>query len=254
MRLVRRYEITYNEVGTYEDHLDRLTGTNGQGGAAPWTTTRTNRDTFNADFCSLWVDDREFCGLAWCTSGANRAYQVTAWSCAAGNLTHAHEVGHNQGCGHDAADANGGCGYSTYAFGWRFNGNSGTQYRTVMARVPGTRIPYFSNPSVNFDGQPTGTATADNELVIEERKNTCAAFEFTRWDIFVDAAHFGTELGTNTAPYNTITEGVANLDDYATGASEYPNLYLKSDFATNITISKPMTITACGGAATIGVP
>ncbi len=254
MRLVRRYEITYNEVGTYEDHLDRLTGTNGQGGAAPWTTTRTNRDTYNADFCSLWVDDGEYCGLAWCTSGETRAYQVTTWYCAAGGLTHAHEIGHNQGCGHDAA--NGGCGYSNYAFGWRFNGNSGTQYRTVMAYSPGTRIPYFSNPGVNFDGQPTGTATADNERVIEERKETCANFEFTRWDIFVDAAFGGlpVELGSNDFPYNTIAEGVANIDDYVTGASEYPNLYLKSDFATNTTISKPMTITTCGVAHDIGVP
>ncbi len=252
MRLVRRYEITYNEVGTYEDHLDRLTGTNGQGGAAPWTTTRTNRDTYNADYASLWVDDGEYCGLAWCTSAASRGYSVVTWSCAAGNLSHPHEIGHNQGCGHDIA--NGGCGYSNYAYGWRFTGNSGTQYRTVMAYAPGTRIPYFSNPDRTFDGVATGTATAENERVIEETKADNEAFEFTRWDIFVDAAYAGIEIGSNALPYNTIVEGVANIDDYVTGASEYPNLYLKSDFSTNTTISKPMTITTCGVAHDIGVP
>lgn len=253
IRLVRRYEITYDEVGTYNDHLDRLTGTNGMGGAAPWTTTRTNRDTYNADFCTMWVDDGAFCGLAWCTSAANRGYSVVTWSCAAGNLSHPHELGHNQGCGHDAA--NGGCGYSAYAFGWRFNGSDGNQYRTVMAYAPGTRIPYFSNPSRTYLGTATGSAgVADNEQVIEERKATCEGFELTRWDIFIDSAYAGVEIGTNALPYNTVAEGVTNIDDYVTGASEYPNLYLKSDFATNMTISKPMTITTCGVAHDIGVP
>lgn len=252
IRLVRRYEITYNETGTYEDHLDRLTGTNGMGGAAPWTTARTNRDTYNADFFSLWVDDSAYCGLAWCTSGASRGYSVVTWHCAAGNLSHPHELGHNQGCGHDVA--NGGCGYSAYAYGWRFTGNSGTQYRTVMAYAPGTRIPYFSNPSQTFDGVATGSSgVADNEQVMEERKATCEAFEATRWDIFIDSAYGGIEAGTNALPYNTFNEGVTNIDDYVTGASEYPNLYLKSDFTTFTgDITKPMTITTCGVAHDIG--
>ncbi len=252
IRLVRRYEITYNEVGTYENHLDRLTGTNGQGAAAPWTTTRSNRDTYNADYCTLWVDDGQYCGLAWCTSAANRAYQVTTWYCAAGGLTHAHEIGHNQGCGHDIV--NGGCGYSNFAYGWRFTGNSGTQFRTVMSYAPGSRIPYFSNPDRTYDGVATGTATAENERVIEETKVANEGFEFTRWDIFIDSAYFGIEVGSNSFPFNSVAEGVTNIDDYVTGASEYPNLYLKSDFSTNTTISKPMTITTCGVAHDIGVP
>ena len=252
MRLVSRYEVTYNEVGIYDDHLDRLTGTNGQGGAAPWTTARTNRDTNNADFCTLFVADGDACGLAWCTSAADRGYSVVTWDCAAGNLSHPHEIGHNQGCGHDIA--NGSCGYSNYAYGWRFNGNDGNQYRTVMAYAPGARIPYFSNPGRTYLGTATGTATADNERVIEERKGTCEAFETTRWDIWVDPAFGGIiEIGTFTLPYDTVAEGVANLDIWVGGASEYPNLYLKE--GTNVftgTISKVMTISPCGGPATIG--
>jgi hypothetical protein len=253
MRLVSRYEITYDEVGTYEDHLDRLTGTNGLGGAAPWTTARTNRDTNNADFATVFVNDGDYCGLAWCTSAANRGYSVVTWDCAAGNLSHPHEIGHNQGCGHDIA--NGGCGYSNYAYGWRFNGSDGNQYRTVMAYSPGTRIPYFSNPDRTYLGTATGTALADNERVIEERKGTCEAFETTRWDIWVDFgfAGFPFEIGTFTLPYNTIPEGVTNLDTYVSGASEYPNLYIKEGSTSYTgTISKVMTIIPCGGPVTIG--
>lgn len=253
MRLVSRYEITYNEVGTYNDHLDRLTGTSGLGSSAPWTTARTNRDTNNADFCTLFVADTQYCGLAWCTSAANRGYSVATWDCAAGGLTYAHEIGHNQGCGHDIA--NGGCDYSNYAFGWRFNGSDGNQYRTVMAYSPGDRIPYFSNPSRTYLGTPTGTALADNERVIEERKGTCEAFETTRWDIFVDFSFggFPAEIGTFSLPYNSVAEGVTNLDNNVSGASEFPNLYIKEG-STNYTgtISKVMTITACGGPVTIG--
>ncbi len=253
-RLVARYEVTYDEVGIYDNHLDRLTGVNGQGGGAPWTTARSNRDANNADFCTLWVDDGEFCGLAWCTSAADRGYSVVTWSCAAGNLSQPHEIGHNQGCDHDPANSGSGCAASSYSFGHRFNGNDGVQYRTVMSYAPGTRIPYFSNPSQTFQGVATGTATRDNERTIEDRKGTCEGFELTRWDIWVDFAAIPViELGTFSWPFNSVTEGVAVLDNYVTGASEYPNLYIKQGSSNwTGTISKVMTITPCGGPVTIG--
>jgi len=64
------------------------------------------------------------------------------------------------GCCHAMGDG-GGCPAEggllfDYSNGHRFFGNSGTQWRTVMAYSPGTRIDRFSNPAVLFDGQPTG--------------------------------------------------------------------------------------------------
>jgi hypothetical protein len=259
IRLIARYEVTYNEVGIYDDHLDRLTGTNGQGGAAPWTTIRTDRDQENADFCTLFVNDGDYCGLAWCTaSSSSRAYEVVTWDCAAGNLSHPHEIGHNQGCDHDHDNETSGCAAYVYAYGHRFFGTNGTQYRTVMSYSPGTRIPYFSNPNVTFQGTATGvdgtgSSAARNEDAIENRKATCEAYEGTRWDIWVDFSYGSIEVGTYSLPYNTMSEGITNLDNWVSGASEYPNLYVKSGSSTYTgTISKVMTISPCGGSVTIG--
>ncbi|MCG3128110.1 MAG: hypothetical protein CHACPFDD_02985 [Phycisphaerae bacterium] len=247
-RLLWREEVAYDEVGSYGDHLSRLTS----GGSAPWTDVRALRDAINADFCTLWVDDGEFCGLAHCTASNSSAYSVVTWSCAAGNLSHPHEVGHNQGCDHDP-DNGGGCGAFSYSFGHRFFGNDSNEYRTVMAYAPGSRIPYFSNPNATFLGTPTGTASRDNTRTINERRSTCAAFQATRYDIWVDFPFGGSESGTFSNPYNTITEGIANIDAPGFGASELPNLYIKAGTTGwTGTISTGMRVSPCGGIVRIG--
>jgi hypothetical protein len=259
IRLVRRYEINYDEKGTYNDHLDRISGTNSMGGSTPWTTVRSDRDTFNADFCTLWVDDEEYCGLAWCiaTSSA-RGYQVVTWECAAGNLSHPHEIGHNQGCNHDHDNSGSECSAYDYSHGHRFYGSDTLQYRTVMAYSPGVRIPHFSNPAVSYLGTATGVPgagsdAARNAETIENRKAMCEGFEVTRWDIWVDFSHGGAEVGTFALPYNTIAEGINNIDNWVAGASEFPNLYIKEG-STNWTgtFNKVMSISSCGGSVTIG--
>jgi hypothetical protein len=106
---------------------------------------------------------------------AASAFQVTARGCAVGNLTYAHEHGHNMGMEHDPANGTTPVNASfPYSFGHFVNAN----YRTVMSystECAGgcTRRPYFSNPDVIFSGQPTGIAderdnarTADNVAAI----------------------------------------------------------------------------------------
>ena len=93
----------------------------------------------------------------------------------------AHEVGHNMGCCHALGDG-GGCPAEggllfLYSNGHRFFGDSGTEWRTVMAYSPGTRIQHFSNPEVLSDGQPTGVTildlnAADNARTINLSKQT----------------------------------------------------------------------------------
>lgn len=249
MRLIRRYEVSYNEVGTYEDHLNRLTSS----GSGIWPGIRSERDQANADFCVLFVNDTEYCGLAWCVADADSAYGLVTWDCSA--IVTAHEIGHNQGCQHDPSNADCSGSYS-YSFGHRFDGSDGVEYRTVMAYSPGTRIPYFSNPDRNYLGTPTGTATRNNETTIDNRSDTCENFELTRWDIWVEiGADPIVEIGTFTLPYDTFPEGVTNLMQYNSGwgASEYPNLYLKEgSTAWTGTVIKPMTLIPCGGAFTLG--
>lgn len=184
LNLVGTTEVSYNEAGTYQDHLYRLTDP----GDGFMDDLHTLRDQAHADMVALLVDDGEYCGIAWLMTQNSPAFDawafsITTWYCAAGNLTFPHELGHNMGCCHAAGDG-GGCldgGLFSYSVGHRFFGNSGTQWRTVMAYAPGVRIPRFSNPSVVYDGQPTGVAVglageAHNALTINQTSVTVASF------------------------------------------------------------------------------
>lgn len=129
-------------------------------------TVAAARNTYKADAVGFFVQSpTDACGVA-SLMGVNNhnssfqssAYSVSVRSCAVDNLTFPHELGHNQGSNHDPdygvtpAQA-----VFTYAFGHYVNGS----YRTVMAYANNcnlgcTRRPYFSNPNVSFNGQPTG--------------------------------------------------------------------------------------------------
>lgn len=250
-RLVAMYEIMYSEQGSYEDHLDLLTYSSATG----WWSIRLYRDAINADFCSLWVDDGEFCGLAWCTADANAAYSVVTLSCAAAMMSHAHEIGHNQGCAHDPDNDGGGCAAYSSSYGHQFLGQDGIAYRTAMAYPPGIRIPYFSNPNVSYQGTPTGAPSRNNTLTVNARRATCEAFEATRYDIWLDFAFSGPEYGTYANPFNTIPEGVASIDPPGLNAWELPQLLIKCNADTNWTgvLSNPMRlVSGCGGTVRIG--
>ena len=152
------------------------------------------RDTAGADMVALIRNDGEYCGIAYLmySNGPESdgiPFSVTAYSCLA-NQTLAHELGHNMGCCHAVGDG-GGCtggGIWPWSVGWRFNGASGSQYRTVMAYAPGNRIDHFSNPAVNFDGRATGVPIgqgnqADNASTIDATGPTITNFRCSRGTI-----------------------------------------------------------------------
>ncbi len=179
LNLVHKAEISYDENGTYLEHLERLTYTSD----GYMDSVHQLRDDYRADLVALIVDDLdEYCGIAWIGGDDTYAFSVTTWDCIATD-TFAHEVGHNQGCCHALGDG-GGCdngGLFEYSNGHRFTGNSGTEWRTVMAYSPGTRISHFSTPDVSYDGQPTGIAegapdAADNARTIDETAYTVANY------------------------------------------------------------------------------
>jgi hypothetical protein len=176
LRLVHAQEVTYNEAsGDYYDHLD-------------WLTTdpavAALRNAYRADLVDLLVQDGEFCGLGWLmnnvsSSFAGSGFTVTTRTCAVGNLSFAHELGHNMGAHHDPANGGGSPAYP-YSYGHFVNGS----YRTVMsystsAQCPAgcTRVAYFSNPNVSYLGHPTGIADArDNHRTLNNTALVVANF------------------------------------------------------------------------------
>jgi len=254
-RLVRRAQVTYSDEGdgNSSTQLNHLTDPS-DGVLDGIHPDRTN---FRADQVILLVNYMDACGRAWCGNGNDpeRAFGVVQWNCM--TYTFPHEIGHNQGCGHDRE--NGGCGFRSYGYGWRFWGNDGVQYRTVMAYAPGTRIPYFSNPNGSYQGQPTGVPIgnpneAHNASVINETRRGRETFRLL--DIWVDFGYSGTERGTFSQPFNTVIEGVNAITTFVdTAVLGFPTLYIKAGSRNERpTISKRMRIEACGGTVRIGAP
>jgi hypothetical protein len=124
------------------------------------------RDAVGADLTALLVNDGGgSCGVGYVQRNpgpgfASSAFQVTVRGCAVGNLSLAHEFGHNMGAEHNPENAsvwpNGG------SYPWSFGHWHNGIYRTVMSYQSPcgacTRHPYFSNAAVSFQNLPTGVA------------------------------------------------------------------------------------------------
>ncbi|MEL6189997.1 MAG: M12 family metallo-peptidase, partial [Myxococcota bacterium] len=148
------------------------------------TVVQAWRDRFGADLVALIVNGNDACGRGYLQrvpgpGFASLAYQVTTRGCAVGNLSFAHEFGHNQGCEHDPANANPPNRASfPYAYGHFHSG----VYRTVMSysnqcRGGCGRAPYFSNSNVIHEGLDTGIFDArENYRVINQTAGIVAAF------------------------------------------------------------------------------
>jgi len=102
---------------------------------------------------------------------------VVYHDCATGYYSFAHEIGHLQGARHnpehDSTD-------KPFAYGHGYF-NKAKKWRTIMSyNCPGgcVRRPFFSNPDIEFGGDPTGTAaTHDNARVINQTAARVAGFK-----------------------------------------------------------------------------
>ncbi len=154
------YLITELESGLARPDLDLIRNT-GDGYA---DEIHSLRNSLSADIVVVVTGHTD--GASGLADGASasspldprRAFALVRQSDLTG-LTFAHEVGHVMGLDHDrlhAAHTVSDILYP-YAFGYSFTGNDSVAYGTVMSLV-GARIPYFSNPSVQYAGQSTGVA------------------------------------------------------------------------------------------------
>ncbi|MFN7953367.1 MAG: MopE-related protein [bacterium] len=133
-------------------------------------TVKALRNQHYADLVALIVENggSGVCGQAYVqrsiSSGfSESAYQVTVRSCAVGNISYAHEHGHNMGFEHNPE--NGISPPSSASYPWSYGHYVNGSFRTVMSYADPctsgcTRVQRFSNPSINYNGVPTGIADA----------------------------------------------------------------------------------------------
>ena len=134
------------------------------------------RDQYAADAVTMICRNSQYCGIAYLMTNVSPsfesyAFNVVNYSCATGYYSFGHELGHNFGCAHDPGNA-GSAAYN-YSYGYR---TPDSRYRTIMAYSPGTRIKYFSNPSVTFNGYTMGASLQDNARSMNNTANTVAAW------------------------------------------------------------------------------
>jgi hypothetical protein len=178
IRIVGRQETSFSESGfSFSGFLSAA-----QGGSIDGV--HALRDSTGADLVVILVDgDNSLCGLGYLMTTVSSAfapfgYSVTATNCATGNYTFGHEIGHNMAARHDRANDNTNGSPFNYNHGYVDNINN---FKTIMGTGGNTRIQYFSNSIVLFNGAATGVAAgnslaADNRLTFNNTAFTVSNF------------------------------------------------------------------------------
>ncbi|MCB0033803.1 MAG: choice-of-anchor D domain-containing protein [Anaerolineales bacterium] len=171
IQLVGFEEITYTEPGDLDIALDDITPSEPFGAPTSIAAVEAFRNEYHADLVLFLVNDDgnapDTCaGLAWVQTTVSTAFQDHGYSamkaCSFGSGVFAHELGHNMGGQHDWYVNNNTLPFS-YAHGYVDTANA---FRTIMSynnrcsALGGscTRINYFSNPSITYNGNPIGIA------------------------------------------------------------------------------------------------
>lgn len=139
---------------------------------------KTEREAAKAHVVFLLSAVSDYCGLSDAVlADKNSAFAVINYVCAVGNFSLAHEFGHLLGLRHERAVDEGdkpfrnGHGY-VYKNEWR------TIMATRKACASCPRIPFWSNPSVNYNGVPAGTRDYEDEAdVINDTAPIIAGFQ-----------------------------------------------------------------------------
>lgn len=187
VNLVHRAEVSYTESGNFSTDLGRLKSTSD----GYMDNVHSLRDQYCADEVVLLIEGSQYCGIAYFMSSVSASFEdsafaVVARTCATGYYSFGHEIGHNQGANHDWYVASNTAPY-VYSHGFV---NVTDSWRTVMAynsecSASGkncTRLKYWSNPNVNYGGDPMGVggsssgSAADNARVLNNTALTVANF------------------------------------------------------------------------------
>jgi len=258
VRLVHTAEVAYTEntsgPGAFDNALTAVTN----GSIA---NVHTLRNTHRADLVSLWIEDTQYCGLAWLMTFESPAfeslgYSIVARACGTGALSFAHEMGHNQGSHHDRFVTGAQQGVKPYSFGF-VQKSSAPMFRTVMAYSNDcggcARINYWSNPAVLFNGFVTGIAdpaanSAHNQRSLNETRNTVANWRsavtslpsFSINDVAVPEGNAGATNANFTVTLSAAALGEASVQ-YAIANGTAMGSTTTTGFSNNTFIDIPAT-------------
>jgi hypothetical protein len=172
LRLVHTQPILYD--GSVDDQFSHLyTMVDGLG---PFRDVKRLRDEKRADIVGLVIDNPTGCGQSTRVGpDANEAFFVVHHACVTVSMSIAHEIGHILGVRHDRfMDQND----QPTAYGHGYV--NGMKWRDIMSYNESCggcpRIPFWSNPRIMYNGEPTGTAAADSARVILENAERVKRF------------------------------------------------------------------------------
>ncbi|HLP61694.1 MAG TPA: M12 family metallo-peptidase [Candidatus Deferrimicrobium sp.] len=206
INLVHTAEVTYSESSfNWTTCVNRLQGTSD----GYMDNVHTLRNTYRADMVVLIVENSDYCGQAYTImANSSGAFCLVSRSCATGYYSFAHEMGHLQGARHDRYMDNTDNSPYTYNHGRTYPTG---QWRTIMAYdnacvaagVNCTRINYWSNPSVFYNGVATGISGGagvgcDNHLCLNNTAYTVANF---RESVYMTVSISGPTKGYNSGTY-----------------------------------------------------
>ena len=203
MRLVHSAQVDYDESqDTSSTHLWRLRATDD----GYMDEVHDWRDQYGADLVALFAEVHDVSGVANLLNDIDgrpsSAFSLTRVQEASFTYTHIHEMGHNMGC-HHHKDQNfqpgptswHGWPENTWSAGWRWTGQDGGHYCSVMTYYGGSyfddgvshyQVPHFSNPDILHEGQPTGhPVDGDNARTIREIKHVVAAYRESTAEVSV---------------------------------------------------------------------
>lgn len=175
VRVVYMEEVGYDDNAGYYSALKDVRGK--YDGKLDFIHSK--RDEHGADIVSLWIDNREYCGLGYQMTSESSfdkyAFNVVNYSCAVSTYAFAHEVGHNLGAAHDRDNTQGSALYP-WSYGYRQE-NSNPRFYTVMSYPCSgcSLINFWSNPEINYRGWPTGEASvSDNRTTLNKTRSIAA--------------------------------------------------------------------------------
>lgn len=204
LRLAYLLEVTYTESGN--STTDKTALQSSSDGVLD--NLHTLRDTYAADLVVLITNTLDWCGEAYIMSTVSNAFQQYAFgvikrSCATGNYSFGHELGHIMGARHDwYVDPT---NNSPYVYNHAHLETAPTAtgvspWRTIMgynsgcaaAGVSCTRLRYWSNPFVTYPpgvtpndamGVATGSQQEDNHKALNNTALTVANFRCSSPDV-----------------------------------------------------------------------